>query len=203
MAKRDDKTILAEMFKDIQTSPGAPGSSLETITSPDVITPEAFVLTCAQQAHLDINGLCQHFQKPRSWYYQMMGLTETQERLQLLRDSQVSMNPSIGASLEERFRSNIIQCTDILAEKMDQGSLTADTIIDIAALGVKALGIGQKVTAAERLAQVLDSSNDGEENIADKLVRALREQKKNASPTTLSGTEIAYTEVLEDGRTDQ
>ena len=114
------------------------------------------------------------FGKPQSWVAQVLASANFQSALDPRRAE--VLNPEYAMTLEERFRGLTIRSLNILQEKMEAGKVLPDmTVLKIAELGIKALGMGQK--AAEKAAPD-EAPKNSSEMVADRIMAAMTKRKE-------------------------
>jgi hypothetical protein len=79
-------------------------------------------------------------------------------------------------TLEERFRGLTIRALTVLQEKMEAGKALPDmTVLKTAELGIKALGMGQKV---EKPTSPEDIPQNSSEKVAERIMAAMQKRKE-------------------------
>lgn len=113
------------------------------------------------------------FGKSSGWVAQVLASQSFQAALDPRRTE--VLNPEYSMTLEERFRGLTIRSLTILQEKMEMGKALPDmTALKIAELGIKALGMGQKV--AEKAAPD-EAPKNSSEMVADRIMAAMAKRK--------------------------
>jgi len=113
------------------------------------------------------------FGKPQSWVAQVLASANFQAALDPRRAE--VLNPEYAMTLEERFRGLTIRSLTVLQEKLEAGKALPDlTVVKIAELGIKALGMGQKV--AEKAAPE-EAPKNSSEMVADRIMAAMAKRK--------------------------
>ena len=175
--------------------------------SPDDSNPLALALPVVPYSHeslIDLmvanqgashHKLAAHFGKTRGWLSSVLA----SDAFQLVLDPRRSevQDPTITATMEERFRSLTLRSLSVLHDKMDSPECSDLVVLKAAELGVKALGMGQlaPVAAAPKELGSIDT-------LAERLTAALLKQRGNvkARPSEVVGSlEVLDAEVISDG----
>lgn len=136
-------------------------------------SPELFVDTLINNPDYSPKQLGEIFGKPQSWVAQVLASSNFQAALEPRRSELA--NPEYAMTLEERFRGLTIRSLTVLQEKMEAGKAVPDfVVIKIAELGIKALGMGQKV--AEKAAPD-EAPKNSSEMVADRIMAAMAKRK--------------------------
>jgi hypothetical protein len=118
--------------------------------------------------------LGQIFGKPQSWVSQVIASQLFQTALEPRRHE--VLNPEYAMTLEERFRGLTIRALTVLQEKMEAGKALPDmTVLKTAELGIKALGMGQKV---EKPTSPEDIPQNSSEKVAERIMAAMQKRKE-------------------------
>ena len=145
----------------------APGAALR-------YSPALFVDLIINNPDYSSKQLGEIFGKPQSWVAQVLASANFQSALDPRRTE--VLNPEYAMTLEERFRGLTIRSLNILQEKMEAGKVLPDmTVLKIAELGIKALGMGQK--AAEKAAPE-EAPKNSSEMVADRIMAAMAKRKE-------------------------
>jgi len=144
----------------------APGAALR-------YSPALFVDLIINNPDYSSKQLGEIFGKPQSWVAQVLASANFQSALDPRRAE--VLNPEYAMTLEERFRGLTIRSLNILQDKMEAGKVLPDmTVLKIAELGIKALGMGQK--AAEKAAPE-EAPKNSSEMVADRIMAAMAKRK--------------------------
>lgn len=136
-------------------------------------SPELFVDILINNPDHSPKQLGEIFGKPQSWVAQVLASANFQAALDPRRTELA--NPEYAMTLEERFRGLTIRSLTVLQEKMEAGKAVPDfVVIKIAELGIKALGMGQKV--AEKAAAD-EAPKNSSEMVADRIMAAMAKRK--------------------------
>jgi hypothetical protein len=136
-------------------------------------SPELFVDLLINNPDYSPKQLGEIFGKPQSWVAQVLASANFQAALDPRR-AEVT-NPEYAMTLEERFRGLTIRSLTVLQEKLEAGKALPDlTVVKIAELGIKALGMGQKV---EKPTSPEDAPKNSSEMVADRIMAAMAKRK--------------------------
>jgi hypothetical protein len=136
-------------------------------------SPELFVDLIINNPDYSSKQLGEIFGKPQSWVAQVLASANFQAALDPRRAE--VLNPEYAMTLEERFRGLTIRSLTVLQEKLEAGKALPDlTVVKIAELGIKALGMGQKV--AEKAAPD-EAPKNSSEMVADRIMAAMAKRK--------------------------
>jgi hypothetical protein len=131
----------------------------------------------AEYPELTHAQLCAHFGRPASWLASVLASDAFQSALDARRHEVA--DPSLTASLHERFKALAIRTSNVMMTKMDSPDAADFLVLKAGEIAVKALGMGQKHTEApaapaaapvetkslaERLIEALDA-RDGKRTI--------------------------------------
>jgi hypothetical protein len=99
-------------------------------------------------------------------------------------------NPDFAMTLDERFAALTIQSVSVLQEKIEKnGKALPDlTVVKIAELGVKALGMGLK--KKEDDAPPVGPSKNSSELVAERIMAAMAKQKATSAPIDVEVREV-------------
>jgi hypothetical protein len=122
-------------------------------------------------------GQC--FGQGAGWFSRILATKAFQVALDPVRDR--IANPEFSMTLDERFAALTIQSVSVLQEKIEKnGKALPDlTVVKIAELGVKALGMGLKKKEDE--APAVDPSKNSSELVAERIMAAMAKQKSATS----------------------
>lgn len=117
-------------------------------------------------------ALASHFGKGRGWFTSLLASDGFQQALDPVRH--LVPDPTITATMEERFRSLTLRSIAVLQDKMDSPDCSDVVALKAAEIGVKALGMGQVKEQAAPAAPV-----GTVDTLAERLVSALEKQRRN------------------------
>jgi hypothetical protein len=112
-----------------------------------------------------------HFGKGSGWFATVLASDSFQLELDKRR-AEVT-NPSLTATMEERFRALALRSLDVLQDKLDSSEVSDNIVLRAAEIGVKALGMGQVVPQAPV------QQSGSVESLAERLVAAFERQRGN------------------------
>lgn len=148
---------------------------------------EALINLMIENQGADHKKLAAHFGKGTGWFASVLA----SDSFQLALDPRRSeiQDPSITATMEERFRGLTLSSLRVLQEKMDSKECSDLIVIKSAEIGVKALGMGQiaPVAVAPKEVGTIDT-------LAERLVAALEKQRGNVKAKPVA--EVQYVEVI-------
>jgi len=151
-------------------------------------SPELMVDLIINNQDFSPKKLGEIFGKPQSWVAQVLASASFQSALDPRR-SEVT-NPEYAMTLEERFRGLTIRSLTVLQEKLEAGKALPDlTVVKIAELGIKALGMGQKEPA--KPTEDITPQNSSEK-VAERIMAAMEKRKAAMQQNTV---DVDVTEV--------
>lgn len=184
MATDDFQQIVQEIAN------GSNSGSLEVInqkSSPPVssttlrYSPPLMVDIILNNPDISTKELSNLFGQTSGWVAQVLASKAFQDALDPHR-SQV-LNPEYAMTLEERFRGLTIRSLTVLQEKLEAGKALPDlTVVKIAELGIKALGMGQKV---EKPTSPEDVPQNSSEKVAERIMAAMQKRKEAEASNTV------------------
>lgn len=152
--------------KPVQFLPTSPGNALH-------FSPELLVDLLVHNPNWNMKDLGQAFGRSAGWAAQALSMKAVQDAL-TPRRHEVS-NPEFAMTLEERFQALTIRSLSVMQEKLESGKALPDlTVLKAAELGVKALGMGQKLKSEDVPAE---TSKNTSEMVADKIMAAMARRK--------------------------
>jgi hypothetical protein len=144
-------------------------------------SPELMVDLILNNQDFSPKQLGEIFGRPQSWVAQVLASQSFQTALDPHR-AQV-LNPEYAMTLEERFRGLTIRSLTVLQEKLEAGKALPDlTVVKIAELGIKALGMGQKV---EKPTSPEDIPQNSSEKVAERIMAAMQKRKEAEASNTV------------------
>jgi hypothetical protein len=119
------------------------------------------------------------FGRPKRWFLTVLASNAFQLELDPVRH--LITDPTITATMEERFRALTLHSLDVLSSKLDGKEVSDLLVLKAAEIGVKALGMGNPVPSAAPL-----TAETSVDTLADRLVAALNKQRSNVrAPVTV------------------
>jgi hypothetical protein len=115
--------------------------------------------------------LAAHFGKGAGWFASVLASDSFQLELDKRRGE--IANPSLTATMDERFRALALRSLDVLQDKLDSKDVSDNIVLRAAEIGVKALGMGQVAP------QVPAQQAGSVESLADRLIAAFEKQRGN------------------------
>jgi hypothetical protein len=144
-------------------------------------SPELMVDLIVNNQDFTPKQLGEIFGRPQSWVAQVLASASFQLALDPRRHE--VLNPEYAMTLEERFRGLTIRALTVLQEKMEAGKALPDmTVLKTAELGIKALGMGQKV---EKPTSPEDIPQNSSEKVAERIMAAMQKRKEAESANTV------------------
>ena len=111
--------------------------------------------------------LASHFGRLPSWTSTVLASDAFQTALDSRRHEVA--DPSLSATMEERFKGLAIRAATVLQEKLNGQGVSDLVVLKAAELGIKALGMGHKPSETPQLPSPTNSS----ESVAEKLLAAM------------------------------
>jgi hypothetical protein len=108
-----------------------------------------------------------HFGRTTGWFASVLASDNFQQCLDLRR-SEVA-DPSLTATLEERFRALTLRSLDVLQVMLDNPKVQDATVLKAAEIGIKALGLGMKKDEDDK-----PKEEHSLDNLADRLTALLK-----------------------------
>jgi hypothetical protein len=189
MADTRDTEAIAQAIHD-QWVDGKPISLVRLKPEGGVSLPVASFLRYSPELMVDIiinnpdyspQVLGNIFGRTQSWVAQVLASQSFQTALDPRRHE--VLNPEYAMTLEERFRGLTIRSLTVLQEKLEAGKALPDlTVVKIAELGIKALGMGQKV---EKPTSPEDIPQNSSEKVAERIMAAMQKRKEAERSNTV------------------
>ena len=153
-------------------------------------SPLSMVQLMVQHPEYTHAQLAAQFNRPASWISQVLASEAFQSAVEPYRHQ---LDPSFGATMDERFRSLAIRATTVLQSKLESSGVNDLVVLKAAEIGVKALGLGQK-KPEEAAAPPQNSS----QSVAEKIMAAMdeRDRKRNRE----EAIDVTAREVPSDGQ---
>lgn len=184
MDESDNSELFAEIAQSIATdlplgAEPLAGSKEVSVPKKGAVlrySPELMVDLMVNNPDLTSQQLAETFGRSLGWFSQVIASQAFQSALDGRRHE--VLNPEFSLTLEERFRGLTLRSLTLLQEKMEVGKVLPDmTVMKIAEIGIKALGMGQKV--AEKPTSPEDSTpKNSSEMIADRIMTAMAKRKE-------------------------
>jgi len=131
--------------------------------------------------------LGQAFGRSAGWISQVMATKGFQELLEPRRGE--ILNPEFSMTLDERFTALSIRAVSVLQEKLEQGKALPDaTVLRVAELGIKALGMGQKKKEEEESEKA--PLQNTSEAVAEKIMAAMAKRKAASEAIDVDAVEV-------------
>lgn len=180
----DHAATLAEFVQGLQTT--AASDKAEAAAAQDLaVLPPPLPIAQAHYSHeamVDLMVLnpqythaqfAAHFGRHPSWTSAVLASDAFQQALDLRRHE--VLDPSLTATMEERFRALALRSVTVLQEKLNTTGVSDLVVLKAAEIGIKALGMGN---APPPLLPTLPSSSS--ETVADRLLAAMdrRDQQR-------------------------
>jgi hypothetical protein len=159
-----------------------------TTTTPLRYSPLLMVDLIINNQDISVKELAGLFGRTNGWVAQVLASRSFQDALEPHRH--LVLNPEYAMTLEERFRGLTIRSLTVLQEKLENGKALPDmTVVKIAELGIKALGMGQK---EEKPASPEDAPKNSSEMVADRIMAAMKKRKEaeNSSAVDVDVKEV-------------
>jgi hypothetical protein len=137
-------------------------------------SPELMVDVILNNQDFSSKQLAEIFGRTQGWVSQVLASRSFQDALEPHRH--LVLNPEYAMTLEERFRGLTIRALTVLQEKMEAGKALPDmTVLKTAELGIKALGMGQKV---EKPTSPEDIPQNSSEKVAERIMAAMQKRRE-------------------------
>lgn len=178
----------AEIVQSIADSPKKGTAVAAAVSSSLRYSPELMVDIIINNQDYTPKELGQVFGRPQAWVAQVLASRSFQDALEPHRH--LVLNPEYAMTLEERFRGLTIRSLTVLQEKLENGKSLPDmTVVKIAELGIKALGMGQK---EEKPTSPEDAPKNSSEMVAERIMAAMQKRKEaeNSSAVDVEAKEV-------------
>lgn len=139
--------------------------------------------------------LAMAFGRPPSWMSTVLASEQFQSVLDTRRHEVA--DPSLTATMEERFRALALRATTVLQEKLNSPGVNDLVVLKAAEIGVKALGLGQRPVDPPALPAPVNSSQSAAEKILAAM-DALDARRQAAKDEAIDVTAVEV-EVPSDG----
>ena len=149
-------------------------------------TPERMVQMMIDHPDWDHAALAKAFGRLPSWTSAVLASDAFQQALDGRRHEVA--DPSLSATMEERFKGLAIQAATVLAQKLNSPGVNDLVVLKAAELGIKALGLGQKAPEPSQVPRLENSS----QSVAEKLLAAMdaRDRARTVDVETVEITEV-------------
>ena len=124
---------------------------------------EAMVQLMVDHPEYSHAQLAHAFGRPPSWISTVLASESFQAVLDTRRHEVA--DPSLTATMEERFRALALRATTVLQEKLNSPGVNDLVVLKAAEIGVKALGLGQRPAEPAALPAPVNSSQTAAEKI--------------------------------------
>lgn len=149
-------------------------------------SPETLLDIIIQNPSYDAKTLGQVFGQTAGWVSKILSTKAFQDVLEPRRHE--VLNPEFSMTLDERFRALTIRSLTVLQEKLEAGKALPDlTILKTAELGVKALGMGQKVKEEALSTEPVQNAS---ERVADRILAAMAKRRSAESAVDVESREV-------------
>lgn len=132
-----------------------------------IYTPQAMVQIMIDHPDWGHKELAEAFGRSPSWTSAVLASDAFQQALDTRRHEVA--DPSLSATMEERFKGLAIRAATVLQEKLNSQGVSDLVVLKAAELGIKALGMGHKPVETPQLPSPTNSS----ESVAEKLLAAM------------------------------
>lgn len=132
-----------------------------------VYSPQAMVQLMIDHPDWGHKELAEAFGRQPSWTSAVLASDAFQQALDTRRHEVA--DPSLSATMEERFKGLAIRAATVLQEKLNGQGVSDLVVLKAAELGIKALGMGHKPPETPQLPSPVNSS----ESVAEKLLAAM------------------------------
>jgi hypothetical protein len=180
---QDIAQSIADGGKQVAVAKPEPKSLIPPSPVGDVLrySPELFVDIVIRNPDFSHKDLGAVFGKSASWVAAVIASAAFQEALEPRRHE--VLDPSISATLNERFQALTVRALVVLNEKLDAGKALPDlTVLKAVEVGVKALGMGQKAPEPQKSSE--DAQNSSE-RVANKIMEAMARRAAAASSNSV------------------
>jgi len=162
-------TELQEVVQGMVESSNAQSAPIAAITSSVSVpyTPERMVQLMVDHPDWGHKELAAAFGRLPSWTSAVLASDAFQQALDMRRHEVA--DPSLSATMEERFKGLAIRAATVLQEKLNGQGVSDLVVLKAAELGIKALGLGQKASETPQL----PSNQNSSESVAEKLLAAM------------------------------
>lgn len=150
-------------------------------------TPQAMVQLMVDHPDWGHKELAEAFGRSPSWTSAVLASDAFQQALDSRRHEVA--DPSLSATMEERFKGLAIRAATVLQEKLNSQGVSDLVVLKAAELGIKALGMGNKQQSD---APQLPSPTNSSESVAEKLLAAMdaRDRSRTIDVETVEVTEV-------------
>jgi hypothetical protein len=162
-----------------------PAAAVPAVNGPALrYSPDLLVDIIIRNPDLDHKQLGLMFGRGASWIAACIASRAFQDALEPRRHEVA--DPSISMSMDERFQALTIRALTVLNEKLDAGKALPDsTVLQAVAVGVKALGMGQKTPETAKPA---DEPMNSSERVAQRIMEAM--DKRRAAVVDVEAKEV-------------
>lgn len=143
-------------------------------------TPAAMVELMVAQPEWKHKQFADHFGRPLSWFSAVLASEAFQQAL-APRKAEI-LDPTLTATMEERFRALALQSLQVLGEKLEGAEVSEFLATKATEIGVKALGLGNVALPAP-VAVV-----SGAEAVAERIMEAMEKAKARSKAEAVDVT---------------
>lgn len=135
-----------------------------------------------------------YFGRSLGWFASVLASQAFQDALEPSRH--LIVDPSLTASMEERFRALALRSVGVLQDKLESPNVQEFLVLKAAEIGVKALGLGSRPADVPALPSPKNSS----ESVADKIMAAMdaRDRARTVDVETVEVKEVPDVERAAD-----
>jgi hypothetical protein len=162
-----DSTELRELAQQLHSEATTPSAVAAPLAVSVPYTPERMVQLMIDHPHYTHADLAKAFGRLPSWTSAVLASDAFQQALDGRRHEVA--DPSLSATMEERFKGLAIRAATVLQEKLNGQGVSDLVVLKAAELGIKALGLGAKAPEAPQAPRLENSS----QSIAEKLLQAM------------------------------
>lgn len=184
-ASTELQNLVQELANESATSIALPAAP-SAVSVP--YTPERMVELMIAHPNWGHADLAKAFGRSPSWTSAVLASDAFQAALDMRRHEVA--DPSLSATMEERFRGLAIRAATVLADKLNAPGVNDLVVLKAAELGIKALGLGQKAPEAPQRAVSENSS----QSVAEKLLAAMDARDRSRT------VDVETVEVKVDGQ---
>lgn len=139
----------------------------------ELYSPEAMVELILAHPQFTHAKYAAHFGKNESWFSAVLASEQFQKALAPHKHN--IADPSLTATMDERFRALALRSVMVLQEKLNSPGVSDIVVLQAAALGVKALGLGQNLVMPVAVVNAVTST----ETVAERLLAAMDRRDKS------------------------
>lgn len=163
------------------------GAALPAAVAPAPLfyTHQAMIELMLEHPEYSHEQLARHFGRKQSWLTSVLASDSFQQALDPHRH--LISDPSITATMQERFRALAIRTSNVLLDKLDKSDVSDLVVLKASELSIKALGMGQpKMEAPAPAAQPTPTHHA----LADALLDMMAKRKMEAGTVDAETVEV-------------